>query len=370
MEWRSGQALRGKAHRDAACGNAANRRLKMPMARRRIASDFSVLAWFLLPHGQCGVLMNPESSADASPQAQEISATRLIKKRIYFFVVLPIVVAGLALFAEFWIKYPASDAILALLEALVNKPRRARMPGYLVTSESNNGKTSIAMRFAGLHPPVFSEADNKMQMPVMLLEVVPTPTEAAIIERILSILGIPYRLTDPVPDKREAAIVAMRNAGLQLLMLDELQKILGARLEQRRAVMDALRYIANQVPVPVVAFSTPRGTGGLASSDEMINRLRPLTLPTWKLDADFQRLLLSFEEHMPLPERSGLGKKAMAALIHTLSEGLVGEVYDLLELALSVAIASDAPRIDEALLRGLAWTPPSDRKRLARAATP
>ena len=134
--------------------------------------------------------------------------------------------------------------------------------------------------------------------------------------------------------------------------------------------MDALRYIANQVPVPVVAFSTPRGTGGLASSDEMINRLRPLTLPTWKLDADFQRLLLSFEEHMPLPERSGLGKKAMAALIHTLSEGLVGEVYDLLELALSVAIASDAPRIDEALLRGLAWTPPSDRKRLARAATP
>ena len=271
---------------------------------------------------------------------------------------------------EFWIKYPASDAILARLEELVNKPRRARMPGYLVTSESNNGKTSIAMRFAGLHPPVFSEADSKMQMPVMLLEVVPTPTEAAIIERILSILWIPYRLTDPVPDKREAAIVAMRNAGLQLLMLDELQKILGARLEQRRAVMDALRYIANQVPVPVVAFSTPRGTGGLASSDEMINRLRPLTLPTWKLDADFQRLLLSFEEHMPLPERSGLGKKAMAALIHTLSEGLVGEVYDLLELALSVAIASDAPRIDEALLRGLAWTPPSDRKRLARAATP
>ena len=48
----------------------------------------------------------------------------------------------------------------------------------------------------------------------------------------------------------------------------------------------------------------------------------------------------------------------------------MGEVYDLLELALSVAIASDAPRIDETLLRGLTWTPPSDRKRLARAATP
>ena len=28
---------------------------------------------------------------------------------------------------EFWIKYPASDAILARLEELVNKPRRARM---------------------------------------------------------------------------------------------------------------------------------------------------------------------------------------------------------------------------------------------------
>ena len=100
---------------------------------------------------------------------------------------------------EFWIKYPASDAILARLEELVKKPRRARMPGYLVTSESNNGKTSIAMRFAGLHPPVFSEADSKMQMPVMLLEVVPTPTEAAIIERILSILGIPTGSPIPCP---------------------------------------------------------------------------------------------------------------------------------------------------------------------------
>ncbi|WP_454259504.1 TniB family NTP-binding protein [Pseudoxanthomonas mexicana] len=104
-----------------------------------------------------------------------------------------------------------------------------------------------------------------------------------------------------MPDKREAACYCDANAGLQLLMLDELQKILGALdSQQRRAAMDALRYIANQVPVPGAAFSTPRGTGGLASSDEMINRLRPSS-PTWKLDADFQRLLLSFEEHMPLP---------------------------------------------------------------------
>lgn len=268
---------------------------------------------------------------------------------------------------EFWIAYPAADHVMASLEALVVKPRRARMPGYVVSAESNNGKSSIAKRFAGLHPAVFSEEDQRMTLPVLLLEIVPSPTEAAVLERILSALGIPYRLTDPITEKREAAIDALRKVGLRVLLLDEIQKLLGARLEVRRSLLDALRYIANQVPVPLVAFSTPRGTGALSSSDEMINRLRHLSLPVWKLDAEFQRLLTSFESRMALPEPSGLAKRGMATLIHTLSEALIGEVYDLLELAFSTAVAAGESRIDEALLRGLDWTPASGRKRMARA---
>ena len=101
----------------------------------------------------------------------------------------------------------------------------------------------------------------------------------------------------------------------------------------------------------------------MASSDEMINRLRTRHLPRWELDGAFQSLLASFQLRLPLEKPSKLASKEMAAVIHAKSEGLIGEVYDLLDRALQVALTNKEELISKELLQDLAWTVPSERKR-------
>jgi hypothetical protein len=269
--------------------------------------------------------------------------------------------------SDFWISYPAAEAVLVELNELVIKPRRGRMSGLLVTSESNNGKSEIAKRLARAHPPQFDDDSAPPSMPLILFEMMPAPTEAMVIEELLETIGLPFRPKDDLRSKRRALVEGLKALQLRVLVIDELQRLLGARREQRPIILDLLRYIGSQIPVPLVAFSTPRGAGALATSDETINRLRPTLLPRWALDPGFQRLLAAFERRMPLPEPSGLAKPGCASLIHELTEGLLGEVYDLLELALRRAVADGSPAVTAELIRSLSWTKPGERKKNAKA---
>lgn len=272
---------------------------------------------------------------------------------------------------EWWIDYPLATEILETLEALRAKPRRQRMAGHVIAAESNNGKSMIAKRFADSHPPKFidDELGPRTQISVIFLELMPEPSQAAILDELLEAVGAPYRPKDSPQEKRRVLIEALRDADLRVLVIDELQRLLGAKQDQRRVILDLLRYIANQVPVPLAVFSTPRGSGALAMSDETINRLRPMPLPRWKLDPDFQRLLASFELRMPLTKPSNLKGREMATLIHELTEGLIGEVYGLLEMALQSALGKQADSITLELLRSLSWVKPAERKREAKAQT-
>lgn len=263
-----------------------------------------------------------------------------------------------------WIPYPKATALLAQMQETILRPRKARMRGMLVIADSNNGKSRLAAECFSRNPIDENEEGEHVIMPVLLFEMPPRPDENAVLDEILTILNQPFRRTAAPGDKRRQVILVLQRCGLRALMVDEIQRILGARREMRRVIMDLLRYIASRIPVPLIAFSTPRGANALSSSDEMINRLHPHVLPPWKLDGDFRRLLASFESLLPLLQRSLLTSKHIASLIHARSEGLIGEVRDLLELSMQHAVAKRLECIDEGVIRAVSWTEPSARKRL------
>lgn len=267
-----------------------------------------------------------------------------------------------------WIPYPAAMAAIEQVEKLISRPRNDRMRGLLIRAESNNGKSRLAKECVTRHPMDENLDGEHVIIPLLSIDMMPRPDENAILDAILEKLKQPFRPKDPITAKRVQVIKILQRCGLRALIIDEIQCLLGARQEMRRVTMDALRYIANQVPVPLIAFSTPRGASALASSDEMINRLHPLSLPVWKLDAEFRSLLASFEAILPLRKPSGLTKKAMAALIHAKTEGLIGEVRDLLELCLNEAFNRQQEHIDEEIIKAVRWIEPSRRKRAAASA--
>ena len=265
---------------------------------------------------------------------------------------------------DIWIPYPSATQILDRIEELIAKPRRLRMRGLLVISESNNGKSRLAQECVAKHPLDPNPEGDHVRLPLMYLEVPPKPDEAAILDSALISLNQPFRRKDSLTERREQLVRIMRRCEVKALLLDEVPRLLGSKPDIRRVVMDAFRYMANQVPVPLVAFATKRGANALASSDEMINRMHPVTLPTWTLDSAFRSLLADFETLLPLREPSNLTKPSTVALIHVMSGGLIGEVRDLLEVALALAFTQKKESIDEVLLRQLDWVAPEDRKRL------
>lgn len=267
---------------------------------------------------------------------------------------------------QVWIPYEAARDVLALVEEAIERPRSPRMKGYLIIAESNNGKSRLARECVARYPMIDDPAADAVVLRTLLIELPPNPDEGSIYDRILDALCQPYRQKDPISVKRRQVINALKKCGLRALLVDELQRALSSNQTRRRQVIETLRYIAGEVPVPLVVFSTPRGANALAASDEMINRHHPVELPVWQLDTAFRSLLSSFQGLLPLRQKSLITGKTLAPLIHDMTEGLLGEVRDLLDMALGYTLRAGNEVIDETVLRAISWTKPSDRKRLIK----
>ncbi|WP_447936293.1 TniB family NTP-binding protein [Thermomonas fusca] len=265
-----------------------------------------------------------------------------------------------------WIPYAAAQDALRLVEEAINRPRAPRMKGYLIVAESNNGKSRLARECVKRYPKIDDPEAESVVLRTLLIELPPNPDEGAIYDRVLDQLCQPYRPKDPVSIKRRQVVNALQRCGLRALLVDELQRVLSANQNRRRQVLEALRNIAGEVPLPLIVFSTPRGANALASSDEMINRLHPVELPVWQLNDDFRMLLSNFLGLLPLREKSLITGKTLGPLIHYRTEGLIGEVRDLLDVALQHALRNGKEQIDQVVLDSVVWARPSERKRLIK----
>lgn len=261
-----------------------------------------------------------------------------------------------------WFGYSAAEAIFLRLEALLHHPPSHRMPGLQILGDSNSGKTAIGLEFLERHPVDPNEEGESIIVPVVRIEVPPNPDESRIYDEILLSLLQPFRAKDPVSEKSRQVRTILSAVGTRMLMLDEFQHVLGPRNDRRRVVMDVIKHLGNTLQIPIVVIGTADAQVAVSKDEQLANRLHPLWMPTWQMDQEYRRLLASFEVTMPLREPSRLQERQLAALILELSEGLLGEIRDLLCTAVEHALHNGHERIDLALVRDTPWTPPSKRR--------
>lgn len=96
----------------------------------------------------------------------------------------------------------------------------------------------------------------------------------------------------------------------------------------------------------------------------MANRFEPKVLSKWHNDEEFLRLLASFERILPLKKPSFLIEDSVSKIILSKSEGLLGEVSKILELASIYAIETGVESISKSVLSKIDYTPPSERKKM------
>jgi type II secretory pathway predicted ATPase ExeA len=266
-----------------------------------------------------------------------------------------------------WIGYARAEAALSAMEDLLTFPKRTRMPNLLLVGPSNNGKTMIVEKFRREHLRG-AEADLRegaVAVPVLKVQMPPAPDERRFFSAVLEALGAPDRSNDRLAAKQDMAMRMLRATNVRLLVIDEVHNILSGSRDQQRRFLNLLRWLGNELRIPLVAVGTSEALRAIQSDDQLANRFTPFSLPPWRLDPEYLRLLNTLEAMLPLRERSGLEEPAFAQKLLNAAEGILGEVVNLVTTAAAAAVAAGEERIRIERIDDIGFIPPTERRRVA-----
>ena len=266
-----------------------------------------------------------------------------------------------------WITYARAESALSAIEDLLTFPKRTRMPNLLLVGPTNNGKTMIVEKFRRLHLPFAANTtpDGAASIPVLKVQMPPGPDERRFFGAVLEELGFPHLINERVVRCQEAAMRTLRTSNVRLLVIDEVHNVLsGTRLQQRR-LLNLLRWLGNELQIPIVAVGTAEALHAIQSDDQLVNRFEPIPLPPWKRGEQFSQLLSTLEAVLPLREASDLAAPQLADKILSAAEGILGEVVSIVTRAAVHAVSSGAETITTKLIDEIGFSSPTQRRRVA-----
>jgi type II secretory pathway predicted ATPase ExeA len=264
--------------------------------------------------------------------------------------------------ADRWIGYSRATAALERLETLYTWPAKQRMPNLLLIGPTNNGKSMIIEKFRRTHPPV-SRPDRE-EIPVLVVQMPSDPSVGRFYVAVLAVLGAPLRPRQRLAELEQLALRLLRAVGVRVLVIDELHNVLAGRGEARREFLNLIRFLGNELRIPLVGVGTREAYLAIRSDDQLENRFEPFPLPRWEPDEQAQSLLASFAAAFPLRRPSPIATGNMARYLLTRSEGTIGELVGLLTDAAVAAIESGDETISQRTLLMADYTGPTERRRL------
>ena len=269
--------------------------------------------------------------------------------------------------ADRWIGYSRAEDAIRKLEWLLRHPKRLRMPNALLVGPTNNGKTMITERFRRDHGVVRSTDPGIDIVPVLRVQTPNTADTRRFYNAILTALGAPERPTDALVKKEQQVLHLLRRTGVKILIIDEIHNVLAGTSPQLGQMLNLIRYLGNELQIPLVAVGVKEALQVIQSDDQLANRFEPFPLPRWQYDDELFSLLDGFERCLPLRKASGLANAVFAQRVLAMSEGILGEIVTLITRCGEMAVVTGSERIDVAMLDRVDFLPPSHRRVSAAA---
>ena len=196
-----------------------------------------------------------------------------------------------AILTERWINYPRAGLALQRLEHLLHHPARDRMPCLLLFGPTGMGKTKILRKFIRDHPALFNSKTGINGMPLVAMQMPPDPDEKAFYLQLLSALNAPTRYSHTVYQLRQIVAELLAFTQTRMIIIDR----------------------------------------ALLTDQQLADRFEAAELQPWRNDADFKRLLASFQALLPLRKRSDLSTADIRQEIIRRTEGITVRIVRLLE---------------------------------------
>lgn len=263
--------------------------------------------------------------------------------------------------ADRWIGYPRAVDALDRLESLLDWPSRQRMPNLLLVGPTNNGKSMIIEKFRRRHRPV--SVEDREVIPVLCVQMPSDPSVSRFYVAVHAALGAPIRPRRRVAELEQVALSLMRATGVRMLVIDELHNVLAGRDGARREFLNVLRYLGNELQIPLVGVGTREAYLAIRSDDQLENRFAPMVLPPWEVGEDTRSLLASFAASFPLRRPSHLDGADMTRYLIARSEGTIGELALLLTEAAVAAVETGEESINRRTLTMASYAGPTERRR-------
>lgn len=272
---------------------------------------------------------------------------------------------------DHWIGYPRAKQALQKLNNLFTHPKTHRMPNLLIAAPTNNGKTMLIQKFFRDQFPErakeqVKDKDLLLEVPVISMQMPPVPDTKRFYLTLMDKLDIYHSLRGraKIPAFEPAVYGEMKTFNVRMLIIDEIHNMLAGTYRQQIEFLNVIRYIGNEVKIPIVCVGTKDAYLAIRSDAQLENRFEPFSLPTWQMGKAFEMLLASFTSILPVKKCSCLNQTGIPEYILEKSEGIIGEVATLIKRAAVLAIQSKQERIDLDLLQSVDYHSPMERRQM------
>src|SRR4051794_8265210 len=169
------------------------------------------------------------------------------------------------------------------------------MPCLVVYGVTGMGKTRVIQKFLRDNRSHFDQKLGKTRVPVVSIQMPPAPSERDLYEEILVAMGGVFSHGTSVTVLRHRIRALARQLEVRMLIIDEIHSLLAGTFREQRIILNAIRFLANDLHLPLVCVGTNEAKQALMTDQQLADRFEAAELPAWENDSAFQQLLLTFE---------------------------------------------------------------------------
>ena len=118
------------------------------------------------------------------------------------------------------------------------------------------GKTRIVQKFLREHRSSFDDVTGRTRLPIVAVQMPPAPSERDLYEELLVSMGAVLPAHQGVTTLRQRTRVTARQLEVRMLVIDEIHSILAGTFREQRIVLNAIRFLANDLRIPLVRVGT------------------------------------------------------------------------------------------------------------------